>query len=38
LTHTVADLAPGTYYFAVTAYNSMGDDSAPSNESMKTIP
>ena len=36
--HTVSKLAPGTYYFVVTAYNASGIESAPSNEGSKTIP
>jgi len=35
-THTVRGLAPGTYYFAVTAYNSVGE-SGFSNEASKVI-
>ena len=37
-THTVTGLAPGTYYFAVTAYNTAGLESGFSNEVFTTIP
>lgn len=37
-TRTVGRLAPGTYYFAVTAYNGSGYESDYSNEVSKTIP
>lgn len=36
-TYTVTGLAPGTYYFAVTAYDSIGNESSYSNEVFKTI-
>ncbi len=36
-TYVVGDLAPGTYYFAVTAYNSSGTESTQSNIGSKTI-
>jgi hypothetical protein len=36
-TYTVADLNNGTYYFAVTAYNTSGNESEYSNEVSKTI-
>ena len=35
--YEVAGLAPGTYYFAVTAYTAMGTESAPSDIGNKTI-
>lgn len=35
--YEISNLSSGTYYFAVTAYNSMGVDSADSNEGSKTI-
>jgi hypothetical protein len=35
--YVVTGLAPGTYYFAVVAYNSTGADSAESNVGSKTI-
>jgi hypothetical protein len=35
--YVVAGLAPGTYYFAVVAYNSAGTDSPESNIGSKTI-
>jgi Putative Ig domain len=35
--YVVAGLAPGTYYFAVVAFNSTGEDSADSNVGTKTI-
>lgn len=35
--YEISNLSSGTYYFAVTAYNSMGIDSADSNEGSKTI-
>jgi len=35
--YTKNDLAPGTYYFAVTAYNSSGAESEFSNIGTKTI-
>lgn len=36
-THRVEDLAPGTYYFAVTAYDLSGNESDYSNEVHKTL-
>lgn len=36
-TFTVAGLPPGTYFFAVTAYNASGLESGYSNEVSKTI-
>jgi hypothetical protein len=35
--YTVTDLAPGTYYFGVVAYNSAGEQSTLSNLASKTI-
>jgi hypothetical protein len=35
--YVVSGLAPGTYYFAVVAFNSAGDDSPESNVGSKTI-
>lgn len=35
--YTISGLAPGTYYFSVVAYNSMGVDSTDSNIASKTI-
>lgn len=35
--YVVGGLAPGTYYFAVVAYNSAGTDSSQSNVDSKTI-
>ena len=35
--YVVAGLAPGTYYFAVVAFNTAGDDSPQSNIGSKTI-
>jgi Putative Ig domain len=35
--YEISNLSHGTYYFAVTAYNSQGVDSADSNEASKTI-
>jgi len=35
--YVVSGLAPGTYYFAVTAYSSSGTESADSNVGSKTI-
>ena len=35
--YEISNLTKGTYYFVVTAYNSMGIDSADSNEGSKTI-
>lgn len=37
-THTVTGLEPGLYYFAVTAFNSSGDESGYSNEVFTTVP
>lgn len=37
-THVVTDLAPGTYFFTVTALDSHGGESEFSNEVSKTIP
>lgn len=36
-THTFTDLSPGVYYFAVSAVNVQGAESALSNEVEKTI-
>jgi crotonobetainyl-CoA:carnitine CoA-transferase CaiB-like acyl-CoA transferase len=36
-TYALADLAPGTYYFVVTAYNTAGIQSAQSSMASKTI-
>jgi hypothetical protein len=36
-TYKVTGLLAGTYYFVVTAYNTSGVESAPSNEVFKTI-
>jgi hypothetical protein len=36
-TYTTGDLPPGTYYFAVTAFDNTGNESGPSNEAMKII-
>lgn len=35
--YEISNLSSGTYYFEVSAYNSLGLDSAPSNEGTKTI-
>jgi Fibronectin type III domain len=35
--YVVSGLAPGTYYFAVVAFNSAGEDSPESNIASKTI-
>jgi len=35
--YTIASLAPGTYYFSVTAYSSAGTQSTPSPTVSKTI-
>ena len=35
--YEISNLNSGTYYFAVSAYNSQGVDSADSNEGSKTI-
>lgn len=37
LTHVSADLAPGRHYFAVTAYDTSGNESALSEEVFKDI-
>jgi len=37
-TYTLTDISPGTYYFAVTAYDDGGNESDYSNEVSKTIP
>ena len=37
MTYTVSNLAPGTYYFVVTAYDSSSNESSFSNEASKTI-
>jgi hypothetical protein len=36
--YTLGNLASGTYYFAVTAYNSAGAESAQSNVGSKSVP
>jgi Fibronectin type III domain len=36
-TYVVSDLSPGTYYFAVSAYNSLGLEGAWSNVASKTL-
>jgi hypothetical protein len=36
-TYSVSNLAPGTYYFVVTAYDSSSNESSFSNEASKTI-
>lgn len=36
-TYTIENLSSGTYYFAVTAYDTAGNESAYSNEVSKTI-
>lgn len=36
-TYAITGLAPGTYYFTVTAYSSVGTESAQSNVGTKTI-
>lgn len=36
-TYTVKDLADGTYYFSVTAFDAQGNESAFSNEVVKII-
>jgi hypothetical protein len=36
-TYVVTDLVPGTYFFAATALNSSGAESAPSNPARQTI-
>lgn len=35
--YEISNLPSGTYYFTVSAYNSLGVESAPSNEASKTI-
>ena len=35
---TVENLPPGTYYFAMTAFNDNGAQSDPSNTIVKTVP
>lgn len=35
--YEISNLSSGTYYFIVIAYNSLGIDSAPSNQASKTI-
>ncbi len=37
-TYTITSLGSGTWYFAVKAYNSAGEESSVSNTGMKTIP
>ena len=37
ITHTVTELSGGTYYFAVTAYDTSGNESGFSNEVSKTF-
>src|SRR5437867_940744 len=37
-TYAVTGLAPGTYYFAVTAYDILGSESGYSNEVFTTVP
>ena len=37
-TYTLTDISPATYYFAVTAYDELGNESDYSNEVSKTIP
>ena len=36
-TYTVSDLPPQVYYFAITAYDTVGNESDYSNEAYKTI-
>jgi uncharacterized membrane protein (GlpM family) len=36
-TYEISNLAPGTYYFEVIAYTSVGTESAPSDVQSKTI-
>jgi len=35
--YTASKLPPGSHYFAVTAYNSVGDESEYSDEVSKTV-
>jgi hypothetical protein len=35
--YSVSGLAPGTYYFAVSAYDASGNESSFSNEAIKTV-
>gem|GEM_PF-715447 len=35
--YMIEGLAPGTYYFVVTAYDTAGNESPPSNEATKTV-
>jgi hypothetical protein len=35
--YEISNLNSGTYYFTVTAYNSVGEESAPSDEASQTI-
>ena len=37
-TYTITDLSAATYYFAVTAYDEIGNESGYSNEVSKTTP
>ena len=37
LTYTITGLQTGTYYFAATSYNTLGNESVYSNEVRKTI-
>ncbi len=37
-TYVVANLVPGTYYFVMTAFNTIGAESLQSNPASKTIP
>jgi hypothetical protein len=37
VSYSLSDLAPGTYYFTVTAYSQSGSESERSNEVSKTI-
>ncbi len=36
-TYVIDNLSPGTYYFAITAYNSTGEDSGYSNQVSTTV-
>jgi hypothetical protein len=38
MTYVFASLSSGTHYFAVTAYDSAGNESVFSNEASKEIP